>query len=273
MNSDTLFKRLVYLGPRDVRKNRADAVHMMMSCGGFSENGVDVTLVTPRVRRKDWSVTLDGLWTLYSMKPAFSIHELPMYVVEGSWSERTLRLQHFVLVFFYFFAMRWRNSSAHPSTLVYAKCYTSCLAAIVIRLFTRAKWTICFEKPDFDKRKILHRLVCRNVDGIVATTPAVIRGLTDNYQIPKNRVFYRPYYTWINVFEPSDESSVGLRTRWKLSIEHPLVFFGGKVDRGSGEVKHIIKAAAGLPQYRYLIAGATPEAKEFLSFLLKRSAL
>ena len=49
-----------------MRKNRADPVHTMHSCRVFSELGWDVTLLTPRVFRKEWNQPKTAIWSRVS---------------------------------------------------------------------------------------------------------------------------------------------------------------------------------------------------------------
>ena len=177
---DFVFKRMYYLSPRDVRKNRADPVHIMMSCKAFSDHGLDVCLVAPRVWRKGWHVKLSEIWPLYNIEPNFRIKELPTFVVEGTLLDRTLRIQQICFAFLYFTWLAisdWFRSNSQSESLIYSKCYSTVVAPLLVRKFLRTKWFVAFEKPDFNKTKSLHRFVCRSVDAVVATTPAVVEGL------------------------------------------------------------------------------------------------
>ena len=49
-------KKLYYISARDVRKNRSDAVHNMLTCDSFAKLGLDVELVAPFVKRKEYNV-------------------------------------------------------------------------------------------------------------------------------------------------------------------------------------------------------------------------
>lgn len=46
--------KLYYISTRDIRKNRADCVHVMRSCHEFVKNGFLVNLVTPRTFRSEY---------------------------------------------------------------------------------------------------------------------------------------------------------------------------------------------------------------------------
>ena len=75
-------KKLYYISPRDMRKNRADAVHIMYSCAAFSNNGIDVELITPKIIRNDYTVDNDDIFSLYDVPNNFKITELNTRIKE-----------------------------------------------------------------------------------------------------------------------------------------------------------------------------------------------
>lgn len=252
------FRRIIYLSPRDIRKNRADAVHMMMSCDAFVRLGVDVTLVTPRVRRHNWKKTMAEIWSLYHLQPSFKVRELPTLVWEKSWTGQTLRIQQAIAMafcFLYYALTDLGKRKQQRQTLIYAKCYTSTCIVIGVRWLLRKQWTIAFEKPDFDAHHRMHRFVCRHVDAVIATTLAVIEGVTKEYRLPASKVFLRPYYCWINVFSPSDTLREAKRRELGLGDKF-TVFFGGKAGPQSKELRYLIEAAAKCPDVELIAAGA-----------------
>ena len=245
---------------------------MMMTCNAFAGHGLDVTLVAPRVWRSDWSVKIADIWPLYCMKPSFRVLELPTFVWEETIVEKTLRYQQLLLAFL-LFAWHALKDMFQPSkqreTLIYAKCYTSIVAPILIRAILRKKWTICFEKPDFDEKKWLHRFVCTKSDAIVATTPAVVEGLVNHYGLSRDRIIDRPYYSWINIFSPESDKAkqAQMRERHGMDPTAFTVFYGGKVTQESTEVADIVRAAAQCDQQQFVIAGMPAKTEPYYQAL------
>lgn len=76
--------KVYYISPRDIRKNRADAVHVVLSCDAISKLGINVELVTPKVIRNEYHVDKKDVFSLYGIsEPNFKLTELNTNFVEN----------------------------------------------------------------------------------------------------------------------------------------------------------------------------------------------
>ena len=98
-----MIKKIYYISPRDMRKNRADAVHIMLTCDGFTKQGIIVELITPYVKRAEYKVAKSKIFDLYGLNESFSINELPTMINEYS-SYSTNFFYIVINKFFFFFS-------------------------------------------------------------------------------------------------------------------------------------------------------------------------
>ena len=234
-------RKLIFLSPRDMRKNRADPVHIMHTCQAFSQNGWDVSLVTPRVERKNWPVTKEDIWGQYAMSPCFEILELPTRLsepAESAWGERISR---FVQNFRYFFKIRRMLSK---NDVIYSKCYIAVLVPIILRKFGVIKSAIFIEKPDFAEGSRYQRFLCRQVDGVVAINNYIRNGLMDAYALSPERVTRLPFTSQSSKVRQVDRNAA--REKLGLSDEQRLIVYAGKITFHSLEVGYILKAMQAL---------------------------
>lgn len=262
--------KLYYISPRDVRKNRADPVHMMKSCSAFAALGADVTLVAPRYFEDDWKMSKGGIWGLYGLEETFRVIELPTYLREGhpAWLVRLQKLFWFSLFFTY---LAIKASVKRERPVIYSKCYVSFFPAILLRKLTGIPWKIFLEKPDFDASNRFHRYICRNVDGIVAINRFVARWIVDGYGVPGERVDVLRHYTYIAEFEKYRVTKAEARARTGLPEDAYIVMYTGKLYPGQLESRYIMEAAALCPDKLFVLVGAREHVIEsFESFLNER---
>jgi glycosyltransferase involved in cell wall biosynthesis len=68
--------RLLFLAPGDVSKGRVEPISWMQTCRAYAAQGVDVTLVTLRVRRPD-AIPKGSVWDHFGLQSSFRIVTLP----------------------------------------------------------------------------------------------------------------------------------------------------------------------------------------------------
>lgn len=246
--------RLYYLSPRDVRKNRADAVHVMKSCDSFANLGFDVTLVTPRVTRPGTRVPLDQAFSLYGLSPQFAVRELPTVLTDGS-SMANSRLQKLVTTAAYFIKERLAGR-LDASAIIYAKCYAAVAPVLLLRRSGVIKAPVIFEKADFAPDNRWHRFCTRESDGIICINDYIRTNVMNHYGIPAERVYRLGFTTqhpeiqrYLASDRVPDRASLGLPTTGSL------VMYAGKVSPEMREIQYILEAARAVPERQFVLVG------------------
>jgi hypothetical protein len=125
--------RLLYLSPRDMRKNKADALHIMRTCEAFKENGFNVTLITPRVYRREYKYRFNEIWDLYGIRnKLFPIIELPTLFFENRTKVLSKQIQLFIMHFLYMLFLI-ATLNLKKNTLIYSKSYVSTIPYILMK--------------------------------------------------------------------------------------------------------------------------------------------
>ena len=254
-----MFKKLLYLSPRDMRKNRSDAVHIMHSCAGFSEIGLDVDLLTPKVERKGYKVKFSEIFNLYNLEPSFNIIEVPTQFLEDTENKDSnskfgiQKLKESVR-----FVLRSRKSFKYD--IVYSKCFISSLPYLILKKVGMLKTIFVFEAPHL-KNSWLHNFVVNNSDYIVVGSSY----LEDKLKANKNLIGKiiktpRRYY-----FCDNDKyfNKKQLREKFGFSINHRYILYAGKVAKKSNEINYIIEAAKKLSKYKFVIVGVNQESQAY----------
>jgi hypothetical protein len=121
--------RLLYLSPRDMRKNKADALHIMRTCEAFKENGFNVTLITPRVYRREYKYRFNEIWDLYGIRnKLFPIIELPTLFFENRTKVLSKQIQLFIMHFLYMLFLNCDIEFKEEYTYIFEKlCFNDTL--------------------------------------------------------------------------------------------------------------------------------------------------
>ncbi len=252
-----------------MRKNRADPVHIMKSCSAFASHGVQVSLVTPSITRKDWKVERTGIWNLYQIKPNFNIIELPTRLGDNTpgfivWFQKFL----FFSIFFSYLLIKRCITDEKP--VIYSKCYISTLPAVLIKQVFRNAWPIFFEKADFSHSKWIHEYICNNVDGIIAINQYIGHKILENYNIDESRVFINGFYSFIDDFMKINFKKNEAREKLNLPLDLILVVYSGKMDEKMTEIHYIIDAAKDCPEKIFvLVGGRDPVIRHYEKVLAK----
>lgn len=266
-------KKLYYISTRDVRKNRADAVHIMLSCQSFSNCNYDVELVTPTTLRDEYVITYDSIYDLYGIKnPKFSITELDTKISEIAGREtKSYRTILEKLKAFGRFGFYNRKNLRSLDTIIYSKCYISTVPFIILKKIGLIKSPIVFETIT-PKNTLLHHFVFKNSDKIISHLKFVTDDVLKFTNTDKNKIFEPPYFTQSKELEQIEEGKQELRKDLKLEDSNTYVLYAGKTGEEIKQVQYFIDAAAQIPQLKFLIVGANNAAlKAFEKIKLERA--
>jgi glycosyltransferase involved in cell wall biosynthesis len=261
MNVDTLH----YLSPRDMRKNRSDAVHIMYSCQAFSRLGLKVTLVTPQVKRTEYIVSKTDIFDLYGIQQTFDIVELPTRLAENKdnnndTSSLITRLEKFIKFIQYALKKRKKFDSAN---LIYSKFFISTVHFILLKKLNLIESNIIFETA-FVKNNISHRWILRNCDLIVIGSDKMLEVLTQSFKIHREKcIKTRPRF---NVDKPTTTNKLikkDFRKELQFDDDKKYVLYGGKTGENVKQLEYFIEAAERLPEYNFLMVGINDNARNY----------
>jgi hypothetical protein len=268
----TKTKKIYYISTRDVRKNRADAVHIMLSCQAFSLLDIDVELVTPFVLRDEYVVEENSIFQLYNIdNPKFTVTELGTKISEVS-SEKTkpYRIILEKLKAFWSFGFSNRKNLRSADTIIYSKCYISTLPFIILKKIGFIKSLIVFEAIT-PKDSLLHRIIYKNSDKIISHLKFVTDDILKFSKTDKKKIFEPPYFTQSKELAQIKANKQELREELKLDENDTYVLYAGKTGEKIKQVQYFIDAAHKTPQLKFLIVGANNNAiKAFEKIKLER---
>jgi glycosyltransferase involved in cell wall biosynthesis len=247
-------EKLYYISPRDVRKNRADAVHIMKSCDQFAESGFQVKLVTPRVSRSEYKVPREAVFGLYGLRERFELLELPTRLRDSSGTTNS-RIQRCISAAM-FYLHELARGRLDSRAIIYSKCYAAVYPALLLRRAGLLRNHIFFEKAEFVSGDRMHRFTAANVDGLLCINRYIHDKVIQDYGIPPERVVRLGFTTQHS--EISAMLSGGrMRSRLELGlhIDGPIVTYAGKTSPQLLEVRYILEAAKRVPEYHFVFVG------------------
>ena len=250
-------KKIYYISTRDVRKNRADAVHIMLSCQAFSLLDVDVELVTPSVMRDEYVVDKDSIFELYGIEnPMFKITELNTNISEiRNKKTSPYRIVLKKLKAFWGFGYKNRIAFRDKDTIIYSKCYISTIPFIILKKIGLISSDIVFEAIT-PKDSLIHRIVYNNSDKIISHLKFVTEDILKFSKASQDKIFEPPYFTQSEEIEKIKESKLELREELGLKPNDFYVLYAGKTGEKVKQVLYFIEAATKVPSLKFLIVGA-----------------
>lgn len=250
-------KKIYYISTRDVRKNRADAVHIMLSCQAFSLLGVDLELVTPSVLRDEYVVDKDSIFELYGIEdPKFNITELNTNISEISNNKtKPYRIVLTKLNAFWRFGFKNRKALRDKETIIYSKCYLSTIPFIVLKKIGLINTEIVFEAIT-PKDSLLHRIIYRNSNKIISHLKFVTEDIIKFSKTSRDKIFEPPYFTQSEEIEKITASKAELRAELGLKPDDFYVLYAGKAGAKVKQVWSFIDTATHLKPLKFLIVGA-----------------
>lgn len=252
-----MVEKLYYISTRDVRKNRADAVHIMLSCQAFANTNIEVELITPSTVRDEYIVANDSIFDLYGIKnPNFKITELNTNISEIKGKET----KAFGIIFkklkaFFQFSFSMRKNLRTENTILYSKCYISTVPFIVLKKLGLISSSIVFETIT-PKDSALHRFIYKNSDKLVSHLKFVTDDILKYSKTDKRKIYEPPYFTQSKELEQIKANKQKLREELKLNSMDTYVLYAGKTGAHIEQVQYFIEAALRIPQLKFLIVGA-----------------
>lgn len=239
-----------------MRKNRADAVHIMYSCAAFSNNGVDVELVAPSIKRKDYKVSKDDIFSLYDVPKNFKITELKTRIKEVNNNSSAISLVVNKLFFTVVFILNHLKSLRNRNVLIYSKCYISTVPYIVLKSIGLIKCKIVFETP-FLTNRLYYRFIMKRVDAIVVMTQYVKDFLINTFKIDESKIIKSPVRFQTDYFKPdiSEKEACKKDLNWDLNTKY--VVYAGKAGERLNRIKVFAKASDAFENVKFIIVGAT----------------
>jgi glycosyltransferase involved in cell wall biosynthesis len=254
---------LYFLSPRDVRRNRADAVSTMKSCREFARNDFQVTLVTPQVQRgwKGDASTLEGVWDLYGLSPTFKIIELPTTLREET-KPLIARAQKFA-AFSAYFAYLLLFQDLNGRGVVFSHCYIAITPALLLKRLGIMSCPTVLDVAVFEPSKRTHRWVARNVDGVVLYNDHIHAGYRREYGVSEGRIHHAPFPSQYEDFvRLVDSDRATCRADLGFKDDETLVMYCGKITPETREVEFILQAAALLRgECRFVLVGLSEAAR------------
>lgn len=256
-------KKIYYISTRDVRKNRADAVHIMLSCQAFSLLDVDVELVTPSVMRDEYVVDKDSIFELYGIEnPRFKVTELNTNISEiRNKKTSPYRIVLTKLKAFWGFGYKNRIAFRDKDTIIYSKCYISTIPFIIMKKLGLIISDIVFEVIT-PKDSFIHRIIYNNSDKIISHLKFVTEDILKFSKTSQNKIFEPPYFTQSEEIEKIKESKLELKEELGLKPNDFYVLYAGKAGAKVKQVWYFIDSAAQLPSFKFLIVGANKDGTE-----------
>lgn len=256
-------KKIYYISTRDVRKNRADAVHIMLSCQAFSLLDVDVELVTPSVMRDEYVVDKDSIFELYGIEnPRFKVTELNTNISEiRNKKTSPYRVVLTKLKTFWGFGYKNRIAFRDKDTIIYSKCYISTIPFIILKKLGLIISDIVFEVIT-PKDSLIHRIIYNNSDKIISHLKFVTEDILKFSKASQDKIFEPPYFTQSEEIEKIKESKLELKEELGLKPNDFYVLYAGKAGAKVKPVWYFIDSAAQLPSFKFLIVGANKDGAE-----------
>ncbi len=261
--------RLYWISPRDVRKNRADPVKIMLESHAFAQLGLDVRLITPHVHRPEYPVKKGDIWRQYGLTPSFQIVELPtFYRDKDTQSTRLANMMVRMQKAFWFgvhaMGLAARTLFRRQPVLILSQCYTGIVPYLLLRKVLPLPWHIHFLAVAFLKPGRLEGFIARNAAGVLAINDHIRRAFVEVYGLAPDRVYRPAPYSYLEVMRTLDrEAEVSQRASFDFSGDRKIVGYIGKLGYPPHEeIDLIVEAASKLPQFGFALIGGNGESEK-----------
>jgi glycosyltransferase involved in cell wall biosynthesis len=256
--------RLYYISPRDVRRNRADPVHIMKTCLEFSKYFREVILVTPGYVRKGDPDTIQDIMKLYGMSPSFAIDELPSRLKDDS-PAFTERFRKFVYPIIYFLQKKF-SGKLSPSDRIYSKCYIGSLPVLLLKKTGLIKAPLTFELASIRLERWYPKFFLRHCDSVVVINRYLQDLLVNDFRIPEEKIKILRFPSQFEEYEKAlKRSAVEVRKELSIPPDRPLVVYAGKIKPQMKEITWMLETAAGLERYHFLFVGVQEEYRDYFN--------
>jgi glycosyltransferase involved in cell wall biosynthesis len=262
--------KLFYFSPRDLRKNRADCIHIMKTCKVFYDLGWEIVIITPKVFRKENRKKLNELYILYGFeKNYFKIIELPTLIIEDLHGNffYTLNYQFQIsIASFFYLAYLLLFNKIKKNDVIYSKSYSISASFILLKKLIRKKIDMVFEKPDI-LLKLIHKFVLKNTNIIIVINEFIKKEISNYYPDKKENIVKIDFPSMYDDFESYLNYDM-VELRKELNIEEKsIVMYAGKIFPESKEISYILKAAGMLKNVSFYFVGLRNEFNSYFSKL------
>lgn len=256
MPRDRAAPLMYWISPRDARKNRADAVRAMFDCAGFATLGIDVTLVTPHVRRPEYPVAKSEVWRQYGLRPLFRICELPTWFTDRS-SERVVRLQKLLAGTAFALALAARSLIDRRVRFFVVHCpATSAPFVFLARAVPALGWHCFLTLGAFVEPREVERRMAQACDGVLAGNDHIYTGFVDYYGVAPERVFRQWPYSYLEILDETLEEPP------PVPDDRPRVVYVGKIGYPPHEeIQLLVETARLMPELRFVFVGGNGESE------------
>ncbi len=270
-----MIKNIYYISPRDIRKNRSDAVHIMMCCNALSMHNVNVTLVTPKIKRSNYDVKFEKIFNLYGLKKTFLIVEVPTKIDENSNSKlKALNIVTQKFLHFFRFYLKSKKIFSNKETLVFSQCYISILPYIFLKKMGIVSSKMIFMAAAIKEKSFLHKYVIKNADLIIAGLKYTVSDIIKHTGVEKDKFIDTPLVFLSNsMLEKDDLSKKKCREDLGFESDKKYILYAGKTGIGMKSIGYFIKCAEHLTEYNFVIVGANETTMAYYSDLIVRKNL
>lgn len=268
-------KNLTYISPRDMRKNRTDAVHIMMLCDAFSDLGVKVNLVTPKVYRHEYKVEFNKIFDLYDLEERFQITELDTNIKENQKNRRDA-LSVIMNKFYYYSLFFWkhRKDFRKSESVVYSKCFISSVPYILLKKMGVVSSKFFFEAASIKKGSLLHKFVCKNADGIVAGLKYTVNDIIKHSGVTPDKFAETPLVFLENGAKKKEVPSKDIcRKNLGFQPNKKYILYAGKTGIRKKSVQYFIECAKTLNQFEFVIVGANKSTFKYYTELKEKQSI
>jgi len=247
---------LLFLAPGDVRKARVEPISWMKTCAAFADQGIDVTLVTLRIRMPD-AVPRDAIWGHFGVAPVFSVWMLPSALTQSS-SKAAFRLWAGVLATAIAVGVMLRATLTGHRPLIYARSLVMMAPVDALRRFVprSRRPALVFETHVLPVRS--NWGLVRRADLVVANSQRLRDDLVSELDLPAERVVCAPLPPYAQI-EPTDR--VTARSELGLKQDASIICYAGKMFEELNEL--LLRTGAVLrdrrPPVQLMLVGGNPE--------------
>jgi glycosyltransferase involved in cell wall biosynthesis len=217
--------RVLFLAPGDVGKGRVEPISWMQTCNAYADRGLDVTLVSLKVRRPD-AVPPTQVWDHFGLQRRFRLVVVPTLLSRDAslWWFRAWAGAAALGVAIYFTASQWMR---RPRKLVVHGRLPILVApflALRVLLPKARRPRVVFETHAGLRPS--HGWVVRRVDLLVTNSAKLADDIASAYGVPVDRVLHVPLGPY-NDIQPGDRLEA--RRELGLSEEATIAVYAGKI--------------------------------------------
>jgi glycosyltransferase involved in cell wall biosynthesis len=248
--------KVLYLAPGDVGKGRVEPILWMQTCSAYAEKGLDVELVSLRVRRPD-AVSRAAVWRHYGLEPTFRLIEVPTSLDRNA-STASSRMWAGLAALWFALGTAALQLARPRRVVVHARLPVLATPFLFIgRLLPRSRRPrVILETHALPRES--HAWVLRNVDLVVTNSQKLTDEIVARFGVPFTRVLHSPLPPH-NRITPQDRDDA--RSRLALPSRISIACYTGKLTEEHCEfLLRVARQFAGEdPPVRLLIVGGNPE--------------